>query len=589
MSSNIVPLQKKGTNSGSSDTNEETRSAEPESFSGQLGELRRLIVEPEYRKLSSLEEVVGSVKEKLDDLPTTLGDALPSAITRSSQKDNKLVSATRPVVEKSIFDSVQRNPSVLAEALFPVFGPAIRKSISEALGTMVESLNKTMEHSLSPKGIGWRIEALRTGKSFAEVVLLKTLLFRVEQVFMIHSSNGVLLQHVESDLVKSKDPEMISGMLTAIQDFVQDSFTTEESGEKASLGSLRFSDFVVWIERSPDLIIAAAIRGNPPLSLREVFEETTEQLQHQYQNELDNFSGDTSIFEGARPVLLECLRYQVGDNEKKKKSKLFSPFGLLSSVLVVALLVAGFFYVRDWWQWKNYLSRLRSEPGIVVAEQERGWFTHSIAGLRDPQTQNPDELLAEFGFGKEDVVSNWREYQDLSPQFILERAKKVLNPPANVKLAMFEDVLVADGDSSAVQWFNESRKFAPAIGGVRDFALGFDTLKRFIESSTVRFRCGTLEYLPESQATLENSLPAIEQLIASGKVSGTNQVITIIGHYSKDGSDQVNSRLSAQRSEKVRNDILSKSPKLVQFAGNLVSESADDKSECAVSLKVKSQ
>ena len=42
-----------------------------------------------------------------------------------------------------------RNPRPLADALFPIIGPAIRKAIATTLSGMLESLNTTLEHSLS--------------------------------------------------------------------------------------------------------------------------------------------------------------------------------------------------------------------------------------------------------------------------------------------------------------------------------------------------------------------------------------------------------------------------------------------------------
>ena len=89
----------------------------------------------------------------------------------------------------------------------------------------------------------WRWEALRTGRPYAEIVVLRSLLYRVEQVFLIHRESGLLLQHVAARVrrrrLETKDPEMVSGMLTAIQDFVHDSVSGTE-GE--NLETIRMGD-----------------------------------------------------------------------------------------------------------------------------------------------------------------------------------------------------------------------------------------------------------------------------------------------------------------------------------------------------------
>ena len=141
---------------------------------------------------------------------------------------------------------------------------------------------------MSWKGLQWRWEAFRTGKSFAEVVLLHTLRFRVEQVFLIHKKTGLLLNHVLAEGVSGQGEEVISGMLTAIQDFVRDSFG---QGKDDGLESLQIGDLTVWIEQGSGAILAGVIRGAPPIELREVFQETLETIHAQFSELLQTFPG----------------------------------------------------------------------------------------------------------------------------------------------------------------------------------------------------------------------------------------------------------------------------------------------------------
>src|SRR5205823_2696969 len=153
------------------------------------GELRSLLVGPEQTQLDQL-------RERLDDLrvhPEEVSQVLAEAIHLRSNHDKQLTTALLPTVEEALRISVQRNPRVLVDTLFPMMGPAIRKAITTALRSMLDSLNRSLEIGLSLRGLKWRLEALRTGKPFAEVVLLHTLNYRVEQVFLIHKETGLLL------------------------------------------------------------------------------------------------------------------------------------------------------------------------------------------------------------------------------------------------------------------------------------------------------------------------------------------------------------------------------------------------------------
>src|SRR5271163_551604 len=137
---------------------------------------------------------------------------------------------------------------MLADALFPIFGKAIRKAIASELDGMLQSLSQTLEQKFSWRSVRWRWEAFRTGKSYAEIVLLRSLLYRVEQVFLIHRKTGLLLQHVAARTTETKDPEMVSGMLTAIQDFVHDSVSGTEGD---NLETVRMGDIGVVLTYGP--------------------------------------------------------------------------------------------------------------------------------------------------------------------------------------------------------------------------------------------------------------------------------------------------------------------------------------------------
>lgn len=494
--------------------------------------------------------------DQLDELrriliqPNEVSNVLPTAVVQSSHNDNQLAEATLPIVEENIRESVKRNPEKLAEALFPVIGPAIRKAIAEALSTMVQSLNQTLEHSISPQGLRWRMEAWQTGKPFSEVVLLNTLLYRVEQVFLIHKETGLLLQHASVNADEDQEADMVSAMLTAIQDFAQDSF---KQTEQATLDALQLNELSIWIERSPDLILAAVIRGNAPLNLRQIFDEAIEQIQFTQKFELTKFKGDAEPFEKTRPILQECLQMQSGEY---KESRILKPVNVLAVILGIFLLVFGFFYVRDAWRWEHFVSRVKSEQGIVVTDAERGWLTHSIAGLRDPLAINPENILAEYGFEKDEVKQNWKNFQDASPPFVVQRAEKLLSPPNTIKLSFENGTLTADGTASK-EWFAEAKKLASALSGVSEFKIGQEglpSLKSKIEAQNIAFNCNTADFVANQNLTdLVNDIENLSNLAVAAQ---KKLQIEIRGHASDSGTTEINGKISTERADKVLAELV---------------------------------
>jgi CHASE2 domain-containing sensor protein len=166
---------------------------------------------------------------------------------------------------------------------------------------------------------------------FAEVVRLRTLVFRVEQVFLIHHQTGVLLLHVAADPTTTRDPDLIAGMLIAIQDFVQDSFrvSTDEGPETIQIGEL-----TVWIEKGQLAVLAAVIHGNPPQIVRTLLQDTLATIHLEHANALVTFTGDVRPFETSRPHLEACLLTQTAPHTRKT-----SP--MLWLILVLRVLRSG--------------------------------------------------------------------------------------------------------------------------------------------------------------------------------------------------------------------------------------------------------
>jgi OOP family OmpA-OmpF porin len=57
---------------------------------------------------------------------------------------------------------------------------------------------------------------------YAQVVIRHALVYRVEQVFLIHRESGLLLEQAHLPNLALPDADLVSGIRTAIRDFVAD-------------------------------------------------------------------------------------------------------------------------------------------------------------------------------------------------------------------------------------------------------------------------------------------------------------------------------------------------------------------------------
>jgi OOP family OmpA-OmpF porin len=516
-----------------------------------LDELRELLLGAERRRLREVErrlDAAGLTREELAEL-------LPEAIALRAGRDRQLARALAPTVESAIGESVRRNPREIASAIFPVLGPAIRKAIAEALAGLVASINSTIEHSFSPRGLRWRIEGWRTGVPYAQIVLKHALVYRVEQVFLIHADTGLLLAHAWAPDLAASDPDLISGMLTAIRDFVADSFAPERDAG----GLRRFSvgELTIMVEHGPRALLAAVIRGQAPDAFLVRLQDTLEAIHLQFAGPLAEFDGDGAAFADARPLLEACLTTVLGTDRSPddRRARAWLPWA------VAALLVAGILVwraVRSEQRWSSAITRLESQPGIVLTRAERDGGHWSFAGLHDPLAPRPAVLLA----GVTDTTTleqHWEPYISLQPELVLARARKILAPPATVALTLVGDTLHLRGPAP-LAWVGTTTRLGALPPGVAALDLSgveprlpaaLAELEMAIEQERVLFDVGSASPGSATRATIARVAASFGRLEAGAAGIGARATLELIGRTDATGTDSTNQALSRVRAETV--------------------------------------
>lgn len=525
------------------------RNSQTSEINDELTTLRSLLLDIEPTKLERFYERL----ENPEIQPEDISDMLPEAVILRSKQDKQLGEVMVSTVEQAIQVSVKQDYNVLADALFPVIGPATRKAISTALEQMTQSLNQTLEHSLSPQSFQWRLEAQRTGKSFAEIVLLRTLVYRVEQIFLIHKESGLLLQHLVTKQVTIQDPDLVAAMLTAIQDFIKDSFNVQKGD---GIKSLRFGEVTIWIEEGPQALIAAMIRGNPPQELRLVLQEAIEKIHLKFSREIKNFAGDTEPFELSKPDLEACLVVQYKSAGKKN----YTSAWIILGAMAIACGTWGFFTIREQLRWQAYLQKLNSQPGIVVINSKQSFGKYFIWGMRDPLAVDPNTLIQQTNLNPKTVISQWQPYLSLEPQFTTKRVEELLHPPPSVSLQVDKNGTLSATGYASRQWILEARKLWHFIPGITQFQdknileielSQLEFYKKQIEQQILFFAEGKVELSAGEVSKLPNLTLSIHNFLKIAKYLDKDVQIQIIGHTNSTGTEQTNILLSQARAEKI--------------------------------------
>jgi outer membrane protein OmpA-like peptidoglycan-associated protein len=523
------------------------------SFDPRLERLRTLLLGQEIESLSRL-------RGKIDDpeqLAAAVSEVLSAAIAQASARDTTLGDVLAPALERATQNSIRSDPHTLINILYPLILPAIRKSIGEAIDGTFQSLNESLKYSLSWRGLQWRWEAWRTGVPFAAVVLKHTLIFQVEHAFLIHRHTGLLIAHVAADHAASQDPQIVSSMLVAIQDFVRDSFS---GAGQQSLDTLRLGDLMLWSEPGPFAALVAVIRGNPPESLHDDLQQLLSRIHAQRAQALQAFDGDSSTLADVDAQLQECVQWrQRASSARTPRRPLLAP---IIGAAMLALLGWG---LIAWWldahAFRQYVDLLRTQPGIVVTDSDRHHGRWQISGLRDPVAIDPMSLLQKVDVNPQHVVEQWQPYQGLNPPLVLKRMVAVLNSPSTISFSVAGDQIVAHG-SASLGWLQRARSYvanlpdgAPRVdlSQVQDLSKGaLGALRDAIQSKAIRF--GYNEALPAASENalldeLARELQQLETLAASQNVTPR---VTVTGHSDATGKGTQNLSLSLARAEAVR-------------------------------------
>jgi OOP family OmpA-OmpF porin len=476
---------------------------------GSLDELREIILGLNVEELQKLHSWVKDKNSFTEDI----AHILPSAVLKSIEQDEPLGDTLTPIIEEAIFNSVHNNPQALANALFPIMGPAIRKSISETFRSLIESLNQTLEKKFSPDRIKWRMEAMFSSKSYAEIVLLKGISFKVKHVFLIHKETGLLIQNYHTDSEDFDTADMVSSMLTAVQDFVKDSFAGQLQ-EGDTLDTIKLNDLNVWIENGPFASLAVVFDGTSPESNRQVYKVMLEKIHQKYSHLLKSFDGDSDQFEMLIPYLKSCAIQQ-----EKVKTSFKKPLAIFVIILLLFSIWMGF-TTRDRMRWNSFIDELNDAPGVVILQSERGAKLSSIRGMKDVLSSNFGELAYKHKLDSSKIVFRWVNYISLDTNFSVARLKSLLPINTQVQISFHNQTLFIKGEAES-QWIEVLKKQLqlPYFTG-----LNFDlselkdrgqTVKisifEKIESLTMKFDRGSYHINRENQSVLDS----VAQLFAS--------------------------------------------------------------------------
>jgi OOP family OmpA-OmpF porin len=517
-----------------------------------LDELRRVIVGPEQDRIRRLEE-----RPPLS--AGAVGEVLPEALAQSDQQGEQLSIALEAPMTKAVREVARRETGYFANLLAPTIGVAVRKAVTDAIRAMLQRLNETFDRSLSLRSFQWRIEARRTGRPFAEVAMLRSLVYRVEHVYLIHSESGLLLEQATATDVPEPDPDQVAAMLSALESFVREAFQGDT--EEAHLGSFEVGELVCWVERGRRVTLAAVVRGTAPREYGGVLRDAALRIELEHRADLRARPIDVTRFPSAKPILDQCLRMKLVPSRHRYAGVIAVAAGALAFVgLLAVLLVAR---ARADRRFAGLVDALRTQPGIVVTSARRHGRRYAFAGLRDPLGAEPAAVLAARGLRGAEL--RFEPYYSLDPRLVERRLWRALGPAPDVRMAVDQGTLRLAGTAPR-RWVEHARSLAPTFPGVQsvderdlhpaEAVAALTAAARALESIDVRFATGSSELSPAQAARARRAAALAVKLPALGEDARMRSCITITGHADSSGEALFNQRLTEDRAHALGDPLL---------------------------------
>jgi hypothetical protein len=135
--------------------------------------------------------------------------------------------------------------------------------------------------------------------------------YSVEEIYLVYK-DGRLIFHKLKPGLKQRDEDIVTSMLTAIQEFVQETFKYESSDESVAIKKMEFGGRKIVIERGETIYIAVLLKGVPGLRLQRQMQSVIERIEDRYSEELDDWNGVVTDLHGIYKFLNVLLRSNSG-------------------------------------------------------------------------------------------------------------------------------------------------------------------------------------------------------------------------------------------------------------------------------------
>ncbi len=332
-----------------SDTDRQALRQQLSDILAELEQLRTLVSEADTRTRDLQPEVEILRRKTQKDaegliarITPVLGNMIGGAIRDSR---DEMAEALGPVMGEAIRVQIRDSRKDMIEALYPVIGETVQRAISEFAKELQRNIDARLRRSIGPGGVLRTIFARLRGVPASQLALRDALPFTVQEIFLIQHGSGFLLAHFHPGDGAPLDMDLIGAMLTAIRDFVHDSFG--QDGTENELDEVQYGDQRIIIQSGRSAYLAVVITGVEPEGLRARMHTLLSELHVKYGAFFGRYNGNTDTLPDLRSRLAKLAEVYADSGIVPKEMSRGTKLALGISVLLGMLLVGlACFYLR---------------------------------------------------------------------------------------------------------------------------------------------------------------------------------------------------------------------------------------------------
>jgi hypothetical protein len=271
-----------------------------------------------------------------------LGDMIGRTVRDSR---DEMAEALGPIMGEAIRVQIRDSRKDMIEALYPVIGETVQRAVSEFTREFQRNIDARLKAAFGPQGMVRTAMARMRGVSPAELALRDSLPFSIKEIFLIQHGSGLLIAHSHPGSAEVADSDLISAMLTAIRDFVHDSFG--HGNDDKELDEIQYGDERIIIQSGRAAYLAVVITGTEPEGFRARLHTFVSELHVRYEKALVQYNGDPTTLPNLQPkiarLVIEASGGEKGIKAMSRRAKIGWVIGFLLAIL---LAVLACFYIQ---------------------------------------------------------------------------------------------------------------------------------------------------------------------------------------------------------------------------------------------------